>query len=830
MASRIFVTGLPPSLTPHEFKKHFSSQGSITDTKLFPERRIGYVGYKTPQEAEKAVKFFNRTFIRMSKLGVEIARPIASKEQERRADYQAAVQVQPTQTEKNLKRKRGADARTEDPKLKEYLEVMQKKPATKDQQPGTVSENLDVVLPAKDDSDDDVQVIPRTKKPRERHDSSTQQLDTLSKVEDSDHVDSTSNAAIPEGEVVQTVTNTVPTATDEDWLRSRTNRLLDLQPEDEVMTNDGPMSEDRRNRLREDKSAKQDQPEDFESEPVIESYQEQQNNAIVSEPTADLAIPTGGNETEMKIRESGRLYIRNLAYTTSEEDLQDSFGAYGAVAEVHVAIDKKTSQSKGFAFVQFENADDAATAWKSLDGTPLNGRLLHILPGSAKRENKIDDFSLSKLSHKKQEQIKRRQEAATKTFNWNSLYMNTDAVLSSVADRLGADKSSLLDPTSSDAAVKQAHAETHVIQETKSYFKSHGVNLDSFSRKKRGDTAILVKNFPYDAKASELKDLFEQHGKLKRFLLPPSGTIAIVEFENSAQAKSAFKALAYSRIKSSMLYLEFAPQDLFQGGPVEDHAPVAINGTSAQPIASDLLQTEDIPDNLPTATLFVRNLNFNTTTQRLDEVFRPLDGFLSALVKTKTDPKKPGQLLSMGFGFLEFRTKTQAQKALFAMDGYKLDGHSLQIRASHKGQDAAEERKQSDKAKKQASKRAKLVIKNLPFEATKKDVRSLFGAYGQLRSVRVPKKIGQSTRGFAFAEFTTPKEAENARDALQNTHLLGRRLVIDYAAEDPEDAEEEIEKMQSKVGSQLNKVAVQKLMGDGSRSKFRVNDQGAEDE
>lgn len=270
----------------------------------------------------------------MSRLGVEIARPIASKEQERQADYQAGVQVQPTQTEKNLKRKRGADARTEDPKLKEYLEVMQKKPATKDQQPGTVSGNLDVVLPAEDDSDDDVQVIPRTKKPRERHDSSTQQLDTSSKVEDSDHVDSTSNAAVPEGEVVQTDTNTVPTATDEDWLRSRTNRLLDLQPEDEVMTNDGPISEDRRNRLREDKSAKQDQLEEFESEPVIESYQEQQNKAIVSEPTAHPAIPTGGNETEMKIRESGRLYIRNLAYTTSEEDLQDAFGAYGAVAEV----------------------------------------------------------------------------------------------------------------------------------------------------------------------------------------------------------------------------------------------------------------------------------------------------------------------------------------------------------------------------------------------------------------------------------------------------------------------------------------------------------------
>ena len=109
----------------------------------------------------------------------------------------------------------------------------------------------------------------------------------------------------------------------------------------------------------------------------------------------------------------------------------------------------------------------------------------------------------------------------------------------------------------------------------------------------------------------------------------------------------------------------------------------------------------------------------------------------------------------------------------------------------------------------------------MPFEASKKDVRALFGPYGQLRSVRVPKKFDNSSRGFAFAEFTTPREAENALDALRSTHLLGRKLVLDYAAEDPEDAEEELEKMQKKVGSQVNKVALQRLTG-GGRKKFNV--------
>lgn len=50
------------------------------------------------------------------------------------------------------------------------------------------------------------------------------------------------------------------------------------------------------------------------------------------------------------------------------------------------------------------------------------------------------------------------------------------------------------------------------------------------------------------------------------------------------------------------------------------------------------------------------------------------------------------------------------------MDGYSLDGHALQIKASHKGADAAEERRKEDAAKKAAS--TKIIIKNLPFEAS----------------------------------------------------------------------------------------------------------------
>lgn len=403
-----------------------------------------------------------------------------------------------------------------------------------------------------------------------------------------------------------------------------------------------------------------------------------------------------------------------------------------------------------------------------------------------------------------------------------------DAVMSSVAERLGVSKSDLLDPTSSDAAVKQAHAETHVIQETKAYFTANGVNIEAFKRRDRGNTGILVKNFSYGVKTEELRKLFEPYGQLVRLLMPPSGTIAVVEFAKPDEAQKAFKGLAYRRLGESILFLEKAPKDLFEGPPSSQLPAVEPKGVSQGFSTADTFAADEPEESLPTSTLFVKNLNFATANDKFVEMFRPLDGFVSAKLKTKPDPKRPGQKLSMGFGFVDFRSKEQAQAALSAMNGYTLDQHQLVIRLSHKGVDAAEERRREDTAKKVAARRTKIIIKNLPFQASKKDVRSLFGAYGQLRSVRVPQKFDRSARGFGFADFVSAREAENAMDALKNTHLLGRRLVLEFANEEAIDAEEEIQQIEKKVGEQLDRVKLQKLTGTG-RKKFTVGAQDHEE-
>jgi multiple RNA-binding domain-containing protein 1 len=290
-----------------------------------------------------------------------------------------------------------------------------------------------------------------------------------------------------------------------------------------------------------------------------------------------------------------------------------------------------------------------------------------------------------------------------------------DAVMSTVASRMGISKAELLDPTSSDAAVKQAHAETHIIQETKSYFAQHGVDLEAFQRSSKGDLAILAKNVPHGVTPDELRKMFEEHGTVTKFLMPPTGMTAIIEYSNIAEAKTAFMALSYRKMKDSILYLEKAPKDLFKEGVVVDvPRAIAVDQPGARLSATDLLADAPEPEAVSTAaTLYVRNLNFSTSTQLLTEAFKPLSGFRSAKVKTKVDPKRG--VLSMGFGFVEFDSAETASAALRTMDGHDLEGHKLLIKASHKGADAAEERRKEDSAKKAAS--TKIIIKNLPFEA-----------------------------------------------------------------------------------------------------------------
>jgi cold-inducible RNA-binding protein len=73
-----------------------------------------------------------------------------------------------------------------------------------------------------------------------------------------------------------------------------------------------------------------------------------------------------------------KLYVGNLAYSTSESDLQTMFAPLGAVKSVQIIKDRDTGQSKGFGFVEMTTQEEAQNAIKTLNGKEVGGRALTI--------------------------------------------------------------------------------------------------------------------------------------------------------------------------------------------------------------------------------------------------------------------------------------------------------------------------------------------------------------------------------------------------------------------------------------------------------------------
>ncbi len=73
-----------------------------------------------------------------------------------------------------------------------------------------------------------------------------------------------------------------------------------------------------------------------------------------------------------------RLFVGNLAYQTAESDLQDYFAQAGVVTSVNVMFDKVTGKSRGFAFVEFANAEEAARAVEQFHNQEFQGRALTV--------------------------------------------------------------------------------------------------------------------------------------------------------------------------------------------------------------------------------------------------------------------------------------------------------------------------------------------------------------------------------------------------------------------------------------------------------------------
>ncbi len=513
---------------------------------------------------------------------------------------------------------------------------------------------------------------------------------------------------------------------------------------------------------------------------------------------------------------AGRLFVRNLPFTCSDDDLRAHFARWGDVTEARVPRDA-AGRSKGFGFVAFAQAACAAAAMAEADLRMFQGRLLHVLPGKKAPKGAGDDEDddapaagpgVSEYQAAKEQARRRAAASGEEAAAWNGLFVRADAAVKAAAAAAGKSAGEVLDPSADNLAVRVALGETAVIDQTKSFLRAQGVDLAALQlalggkklrASMRSDTVILVKNLPAAASAPALRGLFGRFGPLVRLVLPPAKVLAVVEFERPVDAKRAFKGLAYKRYESVPLYLEWAPTGTVSADAPAQPDPAAAAAAAAASAAAEAAAAgadgEDAAEEgaasaAPSgaATVFVKGLAFSTSEGGVEELFATVGPVRAVKIPRRAAVAgREGQ--SLGYGFVEFEDPAHATQAVKRLQATVLDGRALDLsisRSAPRADKTVQRRAAKDASGTAPPTRAatKLLVKNLAFEATRDDLRQLFGAFGKLRNVRLPRKQGGSGRGFGFVEFASAADARTAVSSLASSHLYGRHLVIQWAQDD----------------------------------------------
>jgi multiple RNA-binding domain-containing protein 1 len=122
--------------------------------------------------------------------------------------------------------------------------------------------------------------------------------------------------------------------------------------------------------------------------------------------------------------------------------------------------------------------------------------------------------------------------------------------------------------------------------------------------------------------------MFEVHGEVGRVVVPPAGTMAVVEFIHADGVAKAFRPVAYRRLGNSVIYLEIDPMGMFQEtNNGTDESSRMVTSTAIKPVAvtkqeGSNVAGEDEPALSAGTTLFVKNLAFSTTVEHSCE-YRP---------------------------------------------------------------------------------------------------------------------------------------------------------------------------------------------------------------
>ncbi|EDV51227.1 probable RNA-binding protein 19 [Drosophila erecta] len=883
--SRIIVKQLPKHITEDKLRQIFGAQGTITDLQLkyTPDgkfRQFCFVGFSTEEEAQSAIRHFDNTCIQTSRVRVESCAALGSedkpqswskyakdskknqdklKEKEKEAAAKAKESEKKKKKEKVDKVDQILSRHKDDPEFQEFLEAHDKsrtlwgndlginknleddeedEEEQEESRAGRDDSGVDADAGDEDGSDDEADEEEETTKLAEKPISDLEYMKSLMATTSGDATVKKPKTKADKSnlELFTIKIHNVPYNTKRQEVLKFFKPLkpysVRLPSKVHGFCYVGFKTEkDMAKGMLKNKSF-------IKGKQVFFSDFTEKNKVTKASKSGQQLAPAAADAGNAKwkhqqdslskeddISESGRIFFRNLAYTTNEEELRKLFEQFGPVVEVNLPLDKLTRKIKGFGTVTYMMPEHALKAFNTLDGTDFHGRLLHLLPSKDIEKNSNEDLDENdaSLSFKEKKALKLKKNAQ-KPIGWNTLFLGANAVAEILAKQFKTSKERILDTSDggSSAAVRLALGETQVVIEMKRFLEEEGVRLDAFDEpaKKRSNTVILAKNLPAATDISELTPIFSRYGPIGRIVLPPSGVTALIEYCDPLEARQAFKKLAYSKFKNAPLYLEWAPEQVFSktlsGDPVipkSEPEPKEETKPEEKPIVIDAKAEEDSraedadDEPEPNTTLFLRNLNFKTVQETVEKHFRHLGSIHTVEIAKRRDPENPREFKSLGYGFIQFKKSSVAEHALKNLQLTHIDGNPVELKRSDrvlKTQDNEGSQRRLASQKKQTG--TKILVRNIPFQAQYREVRDIFKAFGELRSLRIPKKAttGEDAhRGFGFVDYMSKAEAKRAFDALSaSTHLYGRRLVLEWSAnDDSQDVEELRKRTAAKFGT-----------------------------
>ncbi|CAK4506668.1 unnamed protein product [Aphanomyces euteiches] len=493
---------------------------------------------------------------------------------------------------------------------------------------------------------------------------------------------------------------------------------------------------------------------------------------------------------------SNTIFVRNLAYGTTQQQLEELFGDIGPVKKVSVIKDKgraKTDMTtRGFAFVKLydrRNAidngltiscfsameADAQLAIEKLNNTEYMGRKLGIDIAKEKKGPKP-------LAHQKQPPSEETQQEDLETTTTKEKSKKRPREEDEVDDT-----NEIVETKKQSDKSKEAKGKKHQKDE-------ESADVPEVSEKKAKKAKKKAKTVEVDEETAEQPDVVaEKPEKSKRVKKAKKAKAEEVEEETVEQSeivaeepeKKSIKAKKAKKAKA-----EEAPEKPQEEKTVQEKESVADKNQGEN--EESRVQSERNARRRQHRELLRKMKERQEATASADEKSIAIYGLGANITEKalKIKMKKIGESTKIEWkedvvngetqhvAIVEWKNLDTKQKALEKLDQHVFKGYTMTVRGLESTVTGISQKEG-----------VRLIVRNLQFDVKDADLTKLFGQHGPLaeaRVVRLPSEspetgaLGRS-RGFGFVQFKNRVDAQKAIEALNNAKLKGRQLVVDYA-------------------------------------------------